>query len=682
MKTKITRILSKHSFQVFFLLLFLEIVTYGHYFVGLTAVNGDINGHYFTDSYFWWNNGGLFDPPEWVPYTWMGRPGGVNLQDGSYVLPQGIANLISPWTPGVAAILSALTTAFGAWGMYLLMRRLGKSQGIALIALVAQFYAPQVFSNAQFLDFHRGATYIPWVLLICSPLWYWEKRWGIPLASLILWQVFVGVYPGMLIGSGLAILAWSIAWAVLQKERAWVLRWSISVVFGLVLSIAKVAPALLQGTGVRDITPQRISTTLANLGTFFFPYDNSALTSDISMRSFFVVMPVLFGLLFLSRKMENLVPPLSMLGVSAALLMGSIFFESFLMKIPGINLSRFIANDYKLAFVESVIILGVFGLEGLVSGVYSDKSIRIRSFIFGLSILGSALTLNLPSSVMRKVIFVVPILVFVALLFVVARYKSPRSKNFLVGLLIVSLVSGMYGAYSVTSTWASSKSQVQTAIFGQPLKQVMAQGHPCVGTSERRGSRVIVSGDLAHDTLGLIGAITCVESTAGYANIQGSPVLVDQMAQMTGENSQDWIKLYSAPGSIVPLYDNFPRGISDICLNEGHCSSLEFKSTEYKQRGSFSYDVVSRKEQLVVLNESYYKGWSAQLCDVSGQNCRAVEASSGAGHLIQISLPEGEYKLKLEYHQPHRTFLILTFWIVILLVPLTFFIPVLNRKDG
>lgn len=682
MKTKITHILSKHSFQVFFLLLFLEVVTYCHYFVGLTAVNGDINGHYFTDSYFWWNNGGLFNPPEWVPYTWMGRPGGVNLQDGSYVLPQGVANLISPWTPGVAAILSACTTAFGAWGMYLLIRRLGKSHGLALIALVAQFYAPQIFSNAQFLDFHRGAAYTPWILLICSPLWYWEKRWGVPLAVLILWQTFVGVYPGMLIGSGLAILAWSIAWFLIQKERSWVLRLSISIVFGVVLSIAKVAPALLQGTGVRDITPQRISTTVANFGTFFFPYDNSALTSDISMRSFFIVMPVLFGLLFLTRKMENLAPVVSMLSVSIVLLAGSIFCEDLLMKIPGINLSRFIANDYKLAFIESLMILGLFGLDRLVSGQYSAKDIRIRAVIFGFVILGAALTLSFPSSAVRKAIFVVPGIVFALLLLVVAKYKSSTSKNFLAGLLVVSLISGVYGAYSVTSTWASSKSKVQTNIFGQPLSQVMSQGHPCNGVYERRGSRVVVTGDLAHDTLGLIGSITCVESTAGYANIQGSPVLTDQMAQMTGENSQDWIKFYSAPGAVVPLSDNFPQGLSDSCLNEGTCGSLEFKSTEYKQRGAVSYDVVSHKDQLVVLNESYYKGWSAQLCDLSGQSCRSVETSSGPGHVIQLSLPQGEYKLNLEYHQPHRTFFLSTFWIALLLLPITFFIPALKRKEG
>ncbi len=110
--------------HVLVLLVLLEGLTYGSYVLGLTVVNGDTNAHYLSDSYYWWNHGGILDPPDWVPYTWMGRPAGSNLQDGSYVLAQGLGNLVSPWSPTVSAITSAVLTAFGALGMYLFVRRL------------------------------------------------------------------------------------------------------------------------------------------------------------------------------------------------------------------------------------------------------------------------------------------------------------------------------------------------------------------------------------------------------------------------------------------------------------------------------------------------------------------------------------------------------------------------------
>ena len=141
----------------------------------LTVVNGDANAHYLSDSYYWWNNGGIFNPPDWVAYTWMGRPAGSNIQGGSYVLPQGIANGISPVEP--YGIVYHVGGARGSW------------RGGHVPVGPSADRAPPCFAdrprgailrsgnlcNAQFLDFHRAAAYWPWVLLVISPLWAWHK---------------------------------------------------------------------------------------------------------------------------------------------------------------------------------------------------------------------------------------------------------------------------------------------------------------------------------------------------------------------------------------------------------------------------------------------------------------------------------------------------------------------------
>ena len=76
MKTKIRDLLARQGIQVALLVIALEVITYWSYFMRLTVVNGDANAHYLSDSYYWWNNGGIFNPPDWVAYTWMGRPAG------------------------------------------------------------------------------------------------------------------------------------------------------------------------------------------------------------------------------------------------------------------------------------------------------------------------------------------------------------------------------------------------------------------------------------------------------------------------------------------------------------------------------------------------------------------------------------------------------------------------------
>ena len=105
----------------------------------------------------------------------------------------------------VSSITSAVLAGLGAVGMYILVRHLTGHHLVSLIALVGQFFAPVIFANAQFLDFHRAAAYWPWVLLVISPLWAWHKRYGIPLAVLILWQSFVGIYPGQLIAAAVCV---------------------------------------------------------------------------------------------------------------------------------------------------------------------------------------------------------------------------------------------------------------------------------------------------------------------------------------------------------------------------------------------------------------------------------------------------------------------------------------------
>lgn len=445
--------------HVLVVIIALEILTFWSYAIGFTSVNGDANAHYLADAYAWWNRGGIMNPPQWLSYAWMGRPAGSNLQDGSYVLPVGIANAISPWSPQVSALTSAVLAGLGAFGMYILVRRMFDHHWIAVLASIGQFFAPGIFANAQFLDFHRGAAYLPWLLLVASPLWFWHRRWGLPLAAVILWQVAVGIYPGQLVAGVLCVGAWTAVWAAPRLRASWLWRLMVAGCVAAGLSVVKFAPALLQGTGNRPVEPQRLQVGLTSLSTLIYPYDDPAIPSDIALRPFFIVAPLLLLAVLARPSTRHVGSPLAMgiaavVGIAAAHLPPAVIGE-----IPGFGLSRVIVNDFRTYLIPSLVLLGAAGARQLTNGAVGSKAARRSSLL----LLAWALLLALPLSWERGLglmVGVLPPLVILGASALVlwwwtrARTRE-RSRCALAGLGALAALSGLFFAYSVTSTWAS-----------------------------------------------------------------------------------------------------------------------------------------------------------------------------------------------------------------------------------
>ena len=694
MKTKIRDLLARQGIQVALLVIALEVITYWSYFMRLTVVNGDANAHYLSDSYYWWNNGGIFNPPEWVAYTWMGRPAGSNIQGGSYVLPQGIANGISLWSPTVSSITSAVLAGLGAVGMYILVRQLTGHHLVSLIALVGQFFAPAIFANAQFLDFHRAAAYWPWVLLVISPLWAWHKRYGIPLAVLILWQSFVGIYPGQLIAAAVCIGGWGIGWMIVSRSRAWIWRVIVSILIALPLSIVKYVPALLSGTGQRDWSPQRIHLTFPNLASLIYPYDNPAMSSDIAMRPFFIVIPLLLALTFVPwRSRRNL--PLYLLGGLSILLLGlATFAPKLLWNIPGMSLSRFWINDFKNFVPLTMIILGSLGLKRLFEGNVSRRRILVGCSIVAAAIVIFGLSLSWNLSGPRLVLMLVPVALFALTSLAVtnyarglwrfARQTSPRTLGIL--LLCLSIASGLNFAYSVTSTWASGRERVEVTHYGAEISQLMQQNQACEQNYTRRPERHVSDQpvkDWDHDNIALKGAFDCTDSLSGYVNVQGSSALREQHEAFKGEQGEEFIKFFAAPGAVTPLSGGSFEDLSDACLKEGRCTDVEYTPLSYSRFGKISYRVKVEHQTEVVFNESYYIGWTGQLCDAENtQRCHTMVLSAGPGRSIKTVLPAGAYEITLTYEAPYKTQLQVIFWAFIVVMFASAALPVRRIAMG
>ena len=672
------------------LLVLLEGLTYGSYVLGLTVVNGDTNAHYLSDSYYWWNHGGILDPPEWVPYTWMGRPGGSNLQDGSYVLAQGLGNLVSPWSPTVSAITSAVLTAFGALGMYILVRRLWRNHYVALLALVAQFYAPNIFSNAQFLDFHRATVYLPWFLLILSPLWFWERRWGLPLAALLLWQIVVGSYPGWLIGAAVCVLAWAVAWLFdRSRDNGWVWRVAVAGVVAVALSAVKLVPALLVGTGERNEEGQRVLLSVPNLASIFFPYDNPAMTWDIALRPFFVVVPVLV-LMVLARWRSVPMRPVIALGVSSlALILLAQYARGFLESLPGMDLSRFQINEFKTFLVVAAILAGASGAERVWQREVSATAVWSAGAGVLVVAAGLALSLDHGGGAKRLLGLALPfVLIAVATVLLVGLVRSrpgtARAAVAAFGVLLTAGVSGLGFAYLVTSTWASSRVNVEVGHYGAEVSQLVS-AQPCPSETERRPARRAPESepkDYWHDVSGLAGAFDCSLAVSGYANVPGNPTLREQAQALIDDSSGELLTFFMAPGAVAPATsDGRAADVSQECLDDGQCEGLRFTPVSYDPDGRVEYEVVAEQAMTAVLNESYYRGWSGQACTGVGQ-CHDVHPRAGVASALLVDVPQGTSTVSLEFHVPYGQALRVVFWVAVAAMAALFALPGRTRGLG
>lgn len=691
------KIAASEPLSVTVLIVALVGLTYWHYFLGLTSLNGDLNAHYLSDSHDWWSRGGIVAPPSWVPYAWGGRPAGSNLQDGSYVIPQGIAYLLGGWTPQSAAVMSAFVTAFGSVGMYLLVRRLGLHRVPALLALVGQFFAPSIFANAQWMDFHRGAAYLPWLLMVASPLWPWARRWAIPAAALLLWQVAVGIYPGQMIAGVYCVGLWTFLWVASTRRFDWLWRLALAACVGAALAAVKLVPALTGGTGQRVMEPQRINVDWPMLASLFYPYDNPAMGSDIAFRPFFVVVPLLVLAILGLGKPSRTLPSVALLFSGVVLTTAVAIAPEQAAALPGMDLSRVLVNDTRIYAVAGVIIAGAAGCHRLISGQVTLREVILASSCVAALAAALAFSLAWTGWGVRGIAGSILAWILLAgttfLLVVLARSGQPIGQGAVfaqrlaaAGVVALAVVSGLGYAYSVTSTWAGKRSDIEASHYGAQVSS-FSSDQPCTDGAIRRPARtapLVAPEDYWHDNKALGSAFDCTLALSGYVNIPGHPTLRDQAAALAADGRDGPLhRFLKAPGAVIPAGTDealLPESaLTRTCIIDGECTGLTFVPQNYDPNGEFVYHVTNETSGRVVMNESYYQGWTVTACQED--SCRAITPFGlPESHLLSFDLPAGDWILNVVYEVPGTKVLRPAFFVALAVLPFLALIRPQSRR--
>jgi len=366
-------------------------------------------------------------------------------------------------------VFQCLHVLAGALGMVWLARVRGFTWMAATLAGLAYQFFGGFFCNAEHVDIVRGYALLPALLaaLTLADERAWRRPaprfWSIPFFVLC---VATGAYPGQ-VPPVLAAAALYLGAQVLDGERSgWPARavqagaYLAMLGLGLLLAAPNLGPAwLLRGEIDRSLGSANADGMHArHLFTTLFGYQHPLLPADISMRSFFVTLPVLVGLFFVAwpalRRQRALV---AVMLAAAAMIPAGILYGLVVRLAPPFGYSRFPIADYRALLAVPAILLGVLGLERLVRPEeplrwsYAFRGTALLAFLAAAA--GSLGWRALPRAQVRDLALLLGAL---AVLLAVARLRKLPASGRLAVLALVGLVMVLDGGRMhslVTITW-------------------------------------------------------------------------------------------------------------------------------------------------------------------------------------------------------------------------------------
>ena len=656
------RLRARRALVLAVLIAALEAVTFGLYIVGLSVPPWDFFGSYNTDTYLWWSRGGIFDPVDWIPNLRAGYPAAAVLQNSAWYLPVGIAAAFGPFTLHSAAIVQAFHVAFGAVGAYLLIRRMGGSFAPSLLAAAAWFFAVGVYSNAEHVDIVRGYAWIPWLLLVVSPLWPWRHWWAIPAATVALWQAATGVYPGILIAAAYVLPFWAVSAFLIWRRPAalTVVGIAVSGLGAALLSGPRLVPFLMQSTATATATTAAPDTSLFDIwtfGTVAFGYGSPELPNDISMRSFFVPATVMVLACFARWRSRFTRAAAALIVPSFCLGMPFLPWFDAVQALPGMSLSRFTMSDFKPFLIMGVLLLGIAGAAAITRAVARGRLPR-AGLAIAIVLLGSLTVIGLlgPFSVVDWVPpLVLAVLVLVGVI-VAVRRPSRRRIGAVSIAVALTVVSGLMWSAITVETWQTWRVVSERYRYGSTVDELIASAGADAG--ERRPGRETPGSEWTVDDLESLtwngAAYANTLAVGGYVNLRSTATAhaLSDALDPAADGSSDVMDFLAAPGRLA-IGTGASIGTSELgdCgRDDADCGPAVARPDGYRP-GASAFSISAPRPLTAVLNEAYYPGWSARACD---GECATVSVGSSHEGLIEIALPSGDYRLSIEYRTPGR----------------------------
>ena len=588
------------------------LLVFSPYLSGEFAPPWDFWGGYLTNAHSWWDLGGLFQPPSFLPYLGGSPPAHLSPQAGQWYLPIGTVFLLfGGYTPIAAAVLQALTVAFGVMGARRVFTLFGYNSYLSILGSLGYLFSAGFFGNAQHNDIVRGWALIPWALIFLLTI---EKNGPIKnLVWSIFWfQFFVGIYPGMIVSSAFSLTLFFVVQIFIQNRN----NLSLNAVgqklisltplaLGFLMSLIKWLP-FLGSSGYSAKNLNQLVFDFSTFTTLAAPFVDGNFSNNVTMRTIFLLPIVWIAI------------PFALVRIDRALILGIMLVVSSLSlgltpELQFLDVSRYRFSDFKPFLQIGLILLGLSGLRNLF-----NQTIKPTIGIFLLLISISLTSLVLSGSYLYSTsagfalswAWIGLTYIFLGVLWAWQSLRKIYISKHVVGitLLVAALAIGASWAQSSSFVWLTSRESTERHLFqGMTATDLISDRRE---SGEFRGSRTKpASPDQILSQAFNWGEYSRQYFAGGYINMKGVEIYgrYYESAQNNG-----WLyNFVSQSPSALVLKDAPDQSDRNPCSYQG---CLDARVTFWSP-GEIIVELELGSTGTLVTNELNYRGWSAEGCN-------------------------------------------------------------------
>lgn len=634
------------------------------HYLGRMTFPWDFLGGYHAQTYAWVNYPDFLFPG-WLPWTDLGFPSFLAVQDGAGYAPFVLLKILGvEYSIRVATVIQASHVAFGGLGVYALVRALGGRSIVAILVALGYQLGAGFYSSQQYSDIVRATAIFPWLLFFFSSRVIVGRWWGSLLASFCLFQFLIAGYPGNIVAAAYGVFFFAAMQFFQSANR---LRYLCSVGFAVsaavLMSMVKWLPLIVNSESLArgNVAANPLEPSL--LFTLVFPYDVDFLPSDVAMRSIWLPVVAIWGAFYCNfRSSIGVVGAgLALLAISVACIMPLMGFATSLL--PGGGLSRFLVSDWRPVLHLGILLMSAQGWEELLARRLSRSSLIFRTalwFFTMLAVLGVGVKGGYSISESTIPLFMVfgggvVLLLFLGFSGATTRPSLETCKLVTLSLGLMIVLDGAVHQLSQPRTWRLGWNDVtEAAVLGGAIskkhvhQEVGSGRRPARHLNQTEPSAAIRDATNPSNNQCWYDFDYCVFA---YNNLKLSKPHQDFLNALNEEGGRSLLDFVRRPQQ---LYAADAAGKIGGLNPEDHDSLIVgtdkviVRGMKY-EAGRVEYDLLVSEQVALVENEIWWDGWKGKVC--AGPKCVPLELGSTPQALRTWVVPKGEWKVILEYHQ-------------------------------
>ena len=640
-----------------FILIFANFLYFYNHYVNGYGIPWDFMSTYHAVPFYWIQALNNNIDPSWIPFQGIGYPLHLNLQSGYfYPLFKIFPFFKIEYTIKNAIFFQGFHVLIGGLGFFIIARQLSLNWIQSIFVAIAYQGFGGFYGNASHPDIVRYYSLLPWVLSPFIVNWNINSKFfkfTLYILPISTYFFITGSYPG-------GTIAAAIVFFLLLSFRVLILRDSFKIclviiflmILGCLLSSSYLVSILLNSNEIaRTGTSLSIdSLKLIDFFSLWQPVTSKKLPHDITMRSYYVSLPIF--LLFIFSLFEfNKEKLLLLLTAFIGITFSFGLIHPILNSISSLlTASRFVVADYKAFICIPIILMAGTALKNDLPDRYG----KILVFILCISFMIMGFDYFKNESLWGKYGALCIIICF-SITVVTIYFKDKVTTSILFILLIFITINSYIvnfraGYFSLPEGQLYFNNNINSIISIRNSFDKNPKSDTC-----RPGRKEIM------------GASFNDFSWQGYYNknfmlydYSGPMQLLRQQKILTNPilnrfANKEWTSL------------KLPLDINSYDMNKNIENLNNFVCIKYNVN-SLTHLINNFQISTWVENEIYYSGWTASLYDTENGNFLLSLSPIDIDGFRGWNLPAGKYTMVEVYEQPYIKYINFIYYSAIFLL--------------